>query len=102
MHAVRIGDVALTGTPADFCGEISAGLKAKMEDCVGDLWVLSFNGDYVGYISPDKYYYDKDEKGGYGYERGIMSWIGPDQEAFTVSLITQMIGALFPRTCESL
>jgi hypothetical protein len=52
--------------------------------------------DYAGYISPDKYYYDTDEKGSYGYERGIMSWIGPNQEAFTVSLITRMIDVLFP------
>lgn len=98
MHAVRIGDIALIGTPADYCGEISADLKARMKNRVGDLWVLSFNGDYVGYISPDKYYYDKDEKGGYGYERGLMSWIGPHQEAFTVSLITHMIDALFPES----
>jgi hypothetical protein len=96
MHAVRIGDIALVGTPADFCGEISVDLKSQLKDRVGNLWVLSFNGDYAGYISPDRYYYDKDEKGGYGYERGLMSWIGPDQEGFTVSLIMHMIDALFP------
>jgi hypothetical protein len=95
MHAVRIGEIALVGTPADYCGEISVGLKSWAQNRSVDLWVLSFNGDYVGYISPDKYYYDKDEKGGYGYERGIMSWIGPHQEAFTVSLITHMIDVLF-------
>ena len=98
MHAVRIGDVVLVGTPADYCGEISVDLKSRMRERVGDLWVLGFNGDYIGYISPDKYYYDKDEDGGYGYERGVMSWIGPDQEAFTVSLIMHMIDALFPET----
>ena len=96
MQAVRIGEVALVGTPADYCGEISVELKSWARDRSVDLWVLSFNGDYVGYISPDKYYYDKDEKGGYGYERGLMSWIGPHQEAFTRSLITRMIDALFP------
>jgi hypothetical protein len=101
MHAVRIGDIVLVGTPADYCGEISKDLKSRMQDHVGDLWVLSFNGDYVGYISPDKYYYDKDEDGGYGYERGVMSWIGPDQEAFTVSLIMHMIDALFPEAIKS-
>jgi len=95
MHAVRIGDIALVGTPADFCGEISVDLKSRLKNRVGDLWILSFNGDYAGYISPDKYYYDKDEKGGYGYERGAMSWIGPDQEAFAVSLMTRMIDVLF-------
>ena len=102
MHAVRIGDVALVGTPADFCGEISVELKSRTNNRVGNLWVLSFNGDYVGYISPDRYYYDKDEKGGYGYERGLMSWIGPDQEAFTVSLIMHMINTLFPDPHKSL
>jgi hypothetical protein len=102
MHAVRIGDIALVGTPADYCGEISIDLKSRTQNCVDDLWVLSFNGDYVGYISPDRYYYDKDEKGGYGYERGVMSWIGPDQEAFTVSLIMHMIDALFPESHNDL
>jgi hypothetical protein len=102
MHAVRIGDIVLVGTPADYCGEISVDLKSRAKNFNCDLWVLSFNGDYVGYISPDKYYYDKDEKGGYGYERGVMSWIGPDQEAFTVSLIMHMVDALFPETHKNL
>ncbi|MDT8302015.1 MAG: neutral/alkaline non-lysosomal ceramidase N-terminal domain-containing protein [Sedimentisphaerales bacterium] len=102
MHAVRIGDIVLIGTPADYCGEISIDLKSRTKSRVNDLWVLSFNGDYVGYISPDRYYYDKDENGGYGYERGVMSWIGPDQEAFTVSLIIRMIDALFPESQKSL
>ena len=102
MHAVRIGDMVLVGTPADYCGEISVDLKSRMQSRDCDLWVLSFNGDYVGYISPDKYYYDKDEKGGYGYERGVMSWIGPDQEAFTVSLIMHMIDVLFPESRKNL
>lgn len=98
MHAVRIGDMTLVGTPADFCGEISVDLKSRLKKRFGSLWVLSFNGDYAGYISPDRYYYDKDEHGGYGYERGMMSWMGPDQEAFTVSLIMHMIDALFPES----
>jgi len=102
MQAVRIGDIALVGTPADFCGEISVDLKSRIKNRIGSLWVLSFNGDYAGYISPDRYYYDKDEKGGYGYERGIMSWLGPDQEAFTVSLIMHMIDALFPESHSNL
>jgi neutral ceramidase len=98
IHAVRIGTVALVGAPADFCGEISADLKSRKKNRLGSLWVLSFCGDYAGYISPDRYYYDKDEKGGYGYERGLMSWIGPDQEAFTVSLVMHMVDALFPES----
>ena len=96
IHAVRIGDIALVGMPADYCGEISVDLKSQARNQSIDLWVLSLSGDYVGYISPDQYYYNLDEPAGYGYERGIMSWIGPDQEAITVSLITRMIDVLFP------
>ena len=99
MHAVRIGDIALVGMPADYSGEISVSLKAREWNYPIDLWVLSFNGDYAGYISPDKYYFETDEKGRYGYERGIMSWIGPEQEAFTTSLLTRMIDVLFPESC---
>ncbi|MCP4608437.1 MAG: hypothetical protein GY845_06970 [Planctomycetes bacterium] len=102
MHALRIGDIVLVGTPADYCGEISIDLKSRLQNRNADLWVLGFNGDYVGYISPDRYYCDKDEKGGYGYERGVMSWIGPDQEAFTVSIIMHMIDALFPESHKNL
>jgi hypothetical protein len=96
MQALRIGNMVLVGTPADFCGEISVTLKSWAQAQATDLWVLSFNGDYVGYISPDRYYNDLEKDGGLGYERGLMSWIGPDQEAFSVSLIKAMVGGLMP------
>ena len=41
MHAVRVGDVALVDTPADYCGEISVDLKSWAEDRFVDLWVLA-------------------------------------------------------------
>jgi hypothetical protein len=64
--------------------------------------VVTIVGPWPTYKSgfEDKPYYDKDEKGGYGYERGTMSWIGPDQEAFTVSLITRMIDVLFGESSQ--
>ncbi len=63
---------------------------------------ITIVGPWPAYKSgfEDKPYYDKDEKGGYGYERGTMSWIGPDQEAFTVSLITRMIDVLFGESSQ--
>lgn len=95
MQALRIGDMVLVGTPADYCGEISVELKSWAQDRSLDLWVLSFNGDYVGYISPDGYYNDLEADGSLGYERGTMSWIGPDQEAFSAGLIHAMVDGLF-------
>ena len=58
--------------------------------------MLSFNGDYVGYISPDQYYRDLEPDGSLGYERGVMSWIGPDQEAYLRHLINELVSHLFP------
>lgn len=95
LQGVRIGDVVLVGTPADYCGEISVELKASAAERGLDLWVLSFNGDYVGYISPDAYYDDLEADGTLGYERGVMSWIGPSQEAYTRDLIERLVQGLF-------
>ena len=95
LQGVRLGDVVLVGTPADYCGEISVGLKVAAAEQGLDLWVLSFNGDYVGYISPDAYYDDLEADGTLGYERGVMSWIGPQQEAYTRDLIERLVQGLF-------
>ena len=95
IQGVRIGDIVLVGTPADYSGEISVKLKSRAAKKGIDLWVLSFNGDYVGYISPDAYYDDLEPDGSLGYERGTMSWIGPHQEAYTTALIERLIENLF-------
>jgi neutral ceramidase len=95
LQGVRMGDIVLIGTPADYSGEISVQLKSKAAKKGIDLWVLSFNGDYVGYISPDAYYNDLEPDGSLGYERGTMSWIGPQQEAYTTTLIERLIEKLF-------
>jgi neutral ceramidase len=95
LQGVRIGGIVLIGTPADYSGEISVQLKSKAAKKGIDLWVLSFNGDYVGYISPDAYYNELEPDGSLGYERGTMSWIGPQQEAYTTTLIERLIEKLF-------
>lgn len=95
LQGVRIGETVFVGMPADYCGEISVRLKSEAATKGIDLWVLSFNGDYVGYISPDVYYNDLESDGSLGYERGTMSWIGPQQEAYTTTLIERLIENLY-------
>ncbi len=95
LQGLRIGNIVFLGMPADFCGEISVSLKAKYARSGIDLWVLSFNGDYVGYVSPDRYYNDLEPDGTLGYERGTMSWIGPNQEAYLTALTGRLVKALF-------
>ncbi len=98
MGAVRVGDVVLVGVPADFSGEISKQWQSWGRAMDVQLWATSFNADYLGYISPDRYYLDTDEKGALDYETGMMSWIGPQQEAFMTSLMRRMVQAIRPKT----
>ena len=95
LEGVRVGDVFLYGTPSDFSGEISTELKGWASQQGIDLWVTSFNGDYVGYVSPDRYYDDVGPEQD-RYEMGLMSWLGPNQEAFFTGLMKHMAATLFP------
>ena len=92
MHAIQIGDVEMVGVPGDFSSEISLKWKAWAADRGIDLWTSSFCAAYAGYISQDKYYSDADvlKK----YETGMMSWIGPHQEAFFTALMNHMVDKL--------
>lgn len=97
IHGARIGGVFLYATPCDISGEIALHWKAWAETQGIDLWVLSFNGDYVGYVSPDRYY-DTAERGtDEEYEMYTMSWLGPYQEA----LFTELLHYLVPRVAGS-
>ncbi|HPD61000.1 MAG TPA: neutral/alkaline non-lysosomal ceramidase N-terminal domain-containing protein, partial [Thermodesulfobacteriota bacterium] len=88
LQAVRIGNLLLIGTPGDFSGEISVEWRKWAAQKKYDLWVTSFCGSYAGYISPDKYYDEiTDKKGSLAYEIGLMSWCGPNQEAYFTDLM---------------
>lgn len=93
IHGARIGDVFLYATPCDMSGQIAVELKAWAEGEGVDLWVLSFNGDYAGYVSPDRYYDTAQRGADEEYEMFTMSWLGPYQEA----LFTEVLHELMPR-----
>jgi len=94
IGGVRIGRTVLVGTPSDFSGELAGGLKDWAAQQGLDLWVLSFNGDYVGYVSPDRYYLTAQRGGKEGYEMYVMSWCGPQQGEFLSRLIRRTVEAL--------
>jgi hypothetical protein len=94
IHAIRIGDMELIGMPCDLCGEISLDWKAWGHSKNLTLWNLSFDGDYAGYISPDKYYLTAGK--GEEYEMYLMSWCGPHQEGYFTALAKHMTEAIAP------
>lgn len=90
IHGVRVGNLFFVGMPFDFSGESSIEWKAWAETQGLDLWTLSFCSTYCGYFTPDKYYLDKP----LGYETGIMSWFGPNVEAYFTELFHEMVARL--------
>ena len=72
LQAVRIGGAVWISTPCDFSGELALGVKDHLRARGSDAVVTSFNGGYVGYVIPRKYYHLP------GYEPRTMSFHGPN------------------------
>ncbi|MFN8354536.1 MAG: neutral/alkaline non-lysosomal ceramidase N-terminal domain-containing protein [Spirosomataceae bacterium] len=85
LKALRIGDVVFVGTPCDFSGELVNDFQADATKKGTNLLITSFNGGYVGYITPDKYY-DMD-----AYETRTMNWYGPYNAAYFEEAIRALL-----------
>jgi len=84
LQTLRIGNLIWITTPCDFSGEYALQLKNLLAVKGFSANVTSFNGSYVGYIIPGRYFY-LDE-----YEPKIMGWFGPNMGEYTVQLIRQL------------
>jgi hypothetical protein len=95
VQGVRVGDMFFYGTPCDMSGEIAIEMKQWAKGKNVDLWVLSFCGDYIGYVSPQKYYWTADPNGDEQYEMFLMSWFGPNQEPFFTETMETMVEKMY-------
>lgn len=84
LQAVRLGDMVWITTPCDFSGEFALQLKNSLASYGFQTNVTSFNGGYVGYIVPGRYFY-LDE-----YEPKVMGWFGPNMGEYTMDMIRQV------------
>ncbi|GAB3490106.1 hypothetical protein GCM10027341_01370 [Spirosoma knui] len=71
LKALRIGQTVLLGTPCDFSGELAAEINPVADQKGLNVMVTSFDGGYIGYVTPDKYYNRTT------YETRDMNWFGP-------------------------
>jgi hypothetical protein len=85
MKALRIGQQVLVGVPGDFSGELVADFEAISQQKGINLMITSFNGGYVGYITPDAYYYLPE------YETLHMNWYGPYNAAYFEEVMKALI-----------
>jgi len=85
ITALRIGDVVLLGTPCDFSGQFYADIDSLCQKRKIIPVLTSFNGDYIGYITPDKYF-DLDNS-----EVVEMNWYGYGSGSYMLEIIKQII-----------
>jgi hypothetical protein len=81
LQAFRLDDAVWISTPCDFSGELAIGVKEALQARGRRGQVTSFNGDYIGYIIPARYYHLD------GYEPRLMSFFGPNAADYLVELI---------------
>lgn len=88
LKAIRIGHILFAGTPCDFSGELVGGLEKSLEGRPEKLVLTSFNGGYIGYITPDAYYDLKK------YETRDMNFFGPYNGAYLSEMIALLLQKL--------
>jgi len=84
VQVFRLHKVVWASTPCDFSGELALGIKDALRARGWDAVVTSFNGDYVGYVIPPRYYHLG------GYEPRLMSFFGPNVPDYFDELIRTM------------
>ena len=72
LQVFRLNDSVWISTPCDFSGELALGIKDFLRARGSTAVITSFNGDYVGYVIPSRYYHLD------GYEPRLMSFFGPN------------------------
>ncbi len=84
LQAFRFGTEVWLSTPCDYSGELALQLKAAARAAGREAVVTSFNGDYIGYVIPSKYYHLD------GYEPRVMNFYGPRVADVLSETLTRM------------
>ena len=85
FSVLKAGPLLMVGAPCDFSGELALPLYQHARQKNMRLVVTSFNGGYMGYITPDRYY-DKDH-----YETRLMNWYGPGNGTYFSECIRRIV-----------
>jgi neutral ceramidase len=85
LTVLRVGDIVLLGTPCDFSGEFSKSVDSTAAVYHLKAMVTSFNGGYIGYVTPGKYY-DVEH-----YETQLMNWYPPGTGEYMLTSLEKLI-----------
>lgn len=84
IQAFRLGQMVWISAPADFSGEYAVQIKNNLLSKGFLANVSSFNGSYLGYIIPGRYFF-MDQ-----YESQTMGWFGPNMGEYTMDVIRRV------------
>lgn len=88
LQGVKLNDLVWIAMPYELSGEYGIDLKNALELEGFDSALTSFNGQYLGYIVPQKYYYYDT------YEARLMGWYGPSMGDYLMELNFRLANAL--------
>lgn len=85
---LKLGNIIMLGTPCDFSGEIFVRdeLGKMAERQKEKLFITSFNGEYVGYITYDEHYGHSEQE-----EVMAMNWVGPYYGEYYSQIIKKIL-----------
>jgi hypothetical protein len=84
LQTLRINNLMWVFTPGDFSGESALVIKKILAGKGYETIVSGYNGSYIGYIMPGKYFYLDH------YESKLMGWFGPTMGDYAMELIDRM------------
>ncbi|MCX2741098.1 neutral/alkaline non-lysosomal ceramidase N-terminal domain-containing protein [Pontibacter anaerobius] len=85
ITSLQLGDVVFLGAPADYSGEFVAQIRQQALAQGQQAIVTSFNGGYIGYITPDKYYNLQE------YETRSMNFFGPYSGSYLTEIMLRQL-----------
>ncbi|MDG1892791.1 MAG: hypothetical protein P8L18_15920 [Verrucomicrobiota bacterium] len=84
LGGIRLGNILLLNTPCDFSGELAKSIRNDFAAMGVQAALSSFNGSYIGYVVPQKYYYLNH------YETRTMSFYGPNTGPYLEEMIKRL------------
>lgn len=85
---VQLGNILMISSSGEISGVFYEKWEKKAAEKGLNLIITTFNGGYIGYITPDRYY-------NYNYhEVRDMNWFGPYNGAYFDEIITRIIGSI--------
>jgi neutral ceramidase len=85
INVLRLGNTIFIGTPCDYSGEFHARLDSVAARNKVQVIVTSFNGGYIGYVTPTKYF-DVDN-----FETRFMNWYPPGNGEYIQECLERLL-----------